>query len=166
MRTSAMMWLLLMLLLVPSGRHRQRREALICFIRWIAAGFIRQAAHLIYGSKTRCLGGRFGGCRPHIPFDDLSAERSYRGFGRYCETKVANVLFTTELARRLDGTGDGELLPPWARGNRIQPQQRPADGLGDDDSQAGVTQPREGRKNPCVACHLARCRECERGILL
>jgi hypothetical protein len=23
----------------------QRREALICFIRWIAAGFIRQAAH-------------------------------------------------------------------------------------------------------------------------
>src|SRR5262249_40309656 len=41
----------------------QRREALKCFIRWIAAGFIRQAAHLIYGSKTRCLGGRFGGCR-------------------------------------------------------------------------------------------------------
>jgi NAD(P)-dependent dehydrogenase (short-subunit alcohol dehydrogenase family) len=41
----------------------------------------------------------------HIPFDDLNAERSYRGFGRYCETKLANVLFTTELARRLDGTG-------------------------------------------------------------
>src|SRR5262249_17788164 len=37
----------------PRGRHRKRREALICFIRWIAAGFIRQAAHLIYGSKTR-----------------------------------------------------------------------------------------------------------------
>jgi NAD(P)-dependent dehydrogenase (short-subunit alcohol dehydrogenase family) len=43
--------------------------------------------------------------RAHIPFDDLNAERSYRGFGRYCETKLANVLFTTELARRLDGTG-------------------------------------------------------------
>ena len=41
----------------------------------------------------------------HIPFDDLNAERSYRAFGRYCETKLANVLFTTELARRLDGTG-------------------------------------------------------------
>jgi NAD(P)-dependent dehydrogenase (short-subunit alcohol dehydrogenase family) len=41
----------------------------------------------------------------HIPFDDLNAERSYRGFGRYCETKLANILFTTELARRLDGTG-------------------------------------------------------------
>jgi NAD(P)-dependent dehydrogenase (short-subunit alcohol dehydrogenase family) len=41
----------------------------------------------------------------HIPLDDLNAERSYRGFGRYCETKLANILFTTELARRLDGTG-------------------------------------------------------------
>src|SRR5215467_6241344 len=40
-----------------------------------------------------------------IPFDDLNAERYYRGFGRYCETKLANILFTTELARRLDGTG-------------------------------------------------------------
>jgi hypothetical protein len=26
-------------------------------------GFIRHVAHLIYGSKTRGLGGRFGGCR-------------------------------------------------------------------------------------------------------
>jgi NAD(P)-dependent dehydrogenase (short-subunit alcohol dehydrogenase family) len=43
--------------------------------------------------------------RAHIPFDDLNAERSYRGFGRYCETKLANILFTIELARRLDGTG-------------------------------------------------------------
>src|SRR2546421_3449693 len=41
----------------------------------------------------------------HIPFDDLNAERSYRSFGRYCETKLANILFTTDLARRLDGTG-------------------------------------------------------------
>jgi NAD(P)-dependent dehydrogenase (short-subunit alcohol dehydrogenase family) len=41
----------------------------------------------------------------HIPFSDLNAERSYRSFGRYGETKLANILFTIELARRLDGTG-------------------------------------------------------------
>src|SRR3989449_8177358 len=41
----------------------------------------------------------------HIPFSDLNAERSYRSFGRYGETKLANILFTSELARRLDGTG-------------------------------------------------------------
>jgi NAD(P)-dependent dehydrogenase (short-subunit alcohol dehydrogenase family) len=41
----------------------------------------------------------------HIPFDDLNAERSYRGFARYGETKLANILFSIELARRLDGIG-------------------------------------------------------------
>jgi NAD(P)-dependent dehydrogenase (short-subunit alcohol dehydrogenase family) len=40
-----------------------------------------------------------------IPWDDLNAERSYGGFKRYGQTKLANILFTAELARRLEGTG-------------------------------------------------------------
>jgi NAD(P)-dependent dehydrogenase (short-subunit alcohol dehydrogenase family) len=40
-----------------------------------------------------------------IPFDDLQAERSYSGIRRYGESKLANILFTFELARRLEGSG-------------------------------------------------------------
>jgi NAD(P)-dependent dehydrogenase (short-subunit alcohol dehydrogenase family) len=41
----------------------------------------------------------------HIPFDDLGADRSYRALSRYGESKLANILFTRELARRLEGSG-------------------------------------------------------------
>jgi retinol dehydrogenase 14 len=40
-----------------------------------------------------------------IYFDDLQSERSYSGARAYNQSKLANVLFTYELARRLQGSG-------------------------------------------------------------
>jgi len=41
----------------------------------------------------------------HMNFDDLQGERKYSMFGAYGQSKLAQVLFTYELAERLQGTG-------------------------------------------------------------
>ncbi len=40
-----------------------------------------------------------------IYFDDLMMEKKYNDFLSYNQSKLANIMFTYELARRLDGTG-------------------------------------------------------------
>jgi retinol dehydrogenase 14 len=40
-----------------------------------------------------------------IDFGDLQGERNYSGQRAYSQSKLANVMFTYELARRLEGTG-------------------------------------------------------------
>lgn len=40
-----------------------------------------------------------------LDFDDLQGEKSYGGWSAYSKSKLANILFTYELARRLAGTG-------------------------------------------------------------
>jgi NAD(P)-dependent dehydrogenase (short-subunit alcohol dehydrogenase family) len=40
-----------------------------------------------------------------LDFGDLQMEKSYRGLTAYGRSKLANILFTRELARRLAGTG-------------------------------------------------------------
>lgn len=41
-----------------------------------------------------------------LDFDDLQGERAYAGWPAYRRSKLANILFTRELARRLAATGD------------------------------------------------------------
>jgi NAD(P)-dependent dehydrogenase (short-subunit alcohol dehydrogenase family) len=43
--------------------------------------------------------------RGTIDFDDLMSEKGYAGWRAYGASKLANILFTSELARRLEGTG-------------------------------------------------------------
>ncbi len=50
-----------------------------------------------------------------IHFEDLQLRRGYNGWKAYAQSKLANVLFTYELARRLEGTGVtvNALHPGW-----------------------------------------------------
>jgi NAD(P)-dependent dehydrogenase (short-subunit alcohol dehydrogenase family) len=40
-----------------------------------------------------------------LDLEDLEGRRRYSGWGAYCQSKLANVMFTYSLARRLEGTG-------------------------------------------------------------
>jgi len=43
--------------------------------------------------------------RAHLDFDDLQSAKDYRGFPVYGRSKLCNILFTREVAKRWDGTG-------------------------------------------------------------
>jgi NAD(P)-dependent dehydrogenase (short-subunit alcohol dehydrogenase family) len=43
--------------------------------------------------------------RVQLDFSDLQSGNAYSGFAVYSKSKLANILFTRELARRLEGTG-------------------------------------------------------------
>jgi NAD(P)-dependent dehydrogenase (short-subunit alcohol dehydrogenase family) len=50
-------------------------------------------------------------------FDDLQSEKRYEGMEAYCRSKLANVLFTRQLAKRLQGSGvtANAAHPGWVR---------------------------------------------------
>jgi retinol dehydrogenase-14 len=55
-----------------------------------------------------------------IDFDDLQGENGYKGAKAYSQSKLANVLFTYELARRLEGTGvSANCLHPGVVGTNL-----------------------------------------------
>ena len=43
--------------------------------------------------------------RAHLDLDNLQGEKKFTGYGAYALSKLANILFTYELAERLQGTG-------------------------------------------------------------
>jgi NAD(P)-dependent dehydrogenase (short-subunit alcohol dehydrogenase family) len=55
-------------------------------------------ARVVNVSSTAHRGGR-------INWEDPEGKRSYNGWMAYCQSKLANLLFTVELARRLEGSG-------------------------------------------------------------
>lgn len=63
--------------------------------------------------------------RGSLDFDDLMADERYAGWRAYSTSKLANILFTTELARRLEGTSvttnslhPGVIASGFARNNK------------------------------------------------
>lgn len=55
-----------------------------------------------------------------MDFEDLQGEKSYNGWRAYSQSKLANILFTTELARRLEGTGvTANALHPGVIGTKL-----------------------------------------------
>jgi NAD(P)-dependent dehydrogenase (short-subunit alcohol dehydrogenase family) len=65
---------------------------------------------------------RFGA----LDFADLQSERSYRSMRVYGRSKTANILFTRELARRLEGTGvTVNCMHPGAVATRLAHQNGP-----------------------------------------
>ncbi len=55
--------------------------------------------------------------RGKLDFDDLQYTKKYTGMGAYSRSKLANILFTYELARRLEGTNvtTNCLHPGWVK---------------------------------------------------
>ena len=53
--------------------------------------------------------------RATLDFDDLQSAKGYGGLKVYGRSKLANILFTREIARRLAGTGRNRKLPSSRR---------------------------------------------------
>src|SRR5712691_10140478 len=68
-------------------------------------GLLLQQMLPVPGSRVVTLSSLAHRIRARINFDDLQSQRSYRRVAAYSQSKLANLMFTYELHRRLSGAG-------------------------------------------------------------
>ena len=68
-------------------------------------GLLLQQMLPVPGSRVVTVSSLAHRIRARINFGDLQSERSYRRVAAYSQSKLANLMFTYELARRLTGAG-------------------------------------------------------------
>ena len=97
------------------------------------------------------VGHRFA--RNGIRFDDLQSEREYSRVGAYGQAKLANLMFTYELQRRLQGTDTiaAAAHPGGSRSELTRNLPRP---VGPSEQRSGAALP--GRRHGCAADSCGR----------
>jgi NAD(P)-dependent dehydrogenase (short-subunit alcohol dehydrogenase family) len=68
-------------------------------------GLLLEQMLSVAGSRVVTVSSAAHRIRARINFDDLHGERSYSKVGAYTQSKLANLMFTYELQRRLSGVG-------------------------------------------------------------
>jgi retinol dehydrogenase 12 len=102
-----------------------------------------------------------------LDFDDLQSERAYSGFRVYGRSKLCNILFTRELARRLEGSGvTANCLHPGFVATRFGDRSGGLVQAAHADRQARRHQPKKGRQDGRVPGLFARGRIDEWPLLL
>ena len=103
-----------------------------------------------------------------IHFDDLQLEKNYGmgGMGAYGQSKLANVMFTYELSRRLAGTGvTANVLHPGVVATGFGENNRGLMGIGHEGAPPVLDHAGEGRGNDRLSGVLAGGRRRDRQIL-
>ena len=101
-----------------------------------------------------------------IDFDDLMGEQAYSGQRAYNQSKLANVMFTYELARRLEGTGvTATALHPGMTNTAFSAEDPARGGPLVADHAAVHAEPRAGRGHRRLPGELSRGRGRDRPVL-